>query len=164
MDTNEINISINIKNGDIGQQIYFMYNIEELNNNQEIAPPDKFKNCEIKIKLNDDIINDYYSYYFIPEKEGEYNITINFKELIIDCSYMFYKCEHITKIDLTKFNSSKVKNMGSMFKSCKKLNSLNLQNFITDNVFNMEEAFSNCENLSKIDISSFNTKNVKFNV
>ena len=36
-----------------------------------------------------------YEKYFIPEKEGDYNILLKFNILMTDCSFMFYNCGNI---------------------------------------------------------------------
>ena len=36
-----------------------------------------------------------YKNYFIPEKDGEYEINIKFYLNLVDCSYMFEKCKNI---------------------------------------------------------------------
>lgn len=161
-DKNEIYVQIYNNNDNKNKKIYFIYNINESDISSEIFNPNKFKICGIIInfKNQEKLIEN--CNYFIPEEIGIYNITLNFKEPITDCSYMFYNCEDILEIDLSNFNSNKVNNMASMFNSCKKLNKLTLGKFNTINVKSLEETFANCESLKIIDISSFDTKNVKF--
>jgi len=96
---NEINILININKKNINKEIYFLNkdnnnNINELNN----------KNKELYI--ND--IKKEYKNYFIPEKEGKYNIKLKFNISLTNCSYLFSNCENITKINFIRFNTKYV--------------------------------------------------------
>ena len=74
--------------------------------------------------------------------------------------YMFYDCSKLTSLDLSNFNTSKVTNMYVMFKGCGEITSLDLSNFNTSNVTNMEMMFYKCGGLTSIDISKFDTSNV----
>ena len=98
-----------------------------------------------------------YSYYF--------NQTENFVELIWndnlnDFSYMFRKCSNITEINLSNFNTSKIKSMNRMFTSCSSLTSLDLSNIDTSQVENMENMFHGCSSLTSLDLFNFNTSKV----
>ena len=152
MKSNEIKILINIDKKDINRQIYFLdkgninTNLKELNE----------LNSELYIN------NKQYKYnnFFKPENEGKYEIIIKFNYNLIDCSYMFSKCENIIDINFVSFNSKYVMSMESMFYKCKNLQVINLMSFDTLNVDNMSSMFSFCQNLNSIDLSSFNTENV----
>ena len=76
-----------------------------------------------------------------------------------DCSKLF-EFFGAKEIDLSKADTSKVKNMYSMFGSCYYLTSVNLSNFNTKNVTNMAYLFYDCE-LESIDLSGFDTSNVE---
>ena len=97
-----------------------------------------------------------YEKYFIPEKEGEYNILLKFNIIISDCSCMFGECSNIINIDLIL----KMLLMFGMFYGCSNLTNNNLTSFSTKNVINMNNMFGGCSNLTNIDLSSFNTKKV----
>ena len=74
---------------------------------------------------------------------------------------MFYKCQKLPSLDLSNFNTAKVKDMSSMFSGCIKLSSLTLsESFNTVNVTNMSTMFNGCCQLSSLDLSNFNTENV----
>ena len=47
---------------------------------------------------------------------------------------MFQGCKSLTSINLSSFDTSNVKNMGSMFDKCHSLISLNLSNFDTSSL------------------------------
>ncbi len=64
-------------------------------------------------------------------------------------------------IDLSKADTSNVKDMNCMFRYLKKLNTLDISGFDTSNVTDMTEMFEYCESLNIIDISSFDTSKVE---
>ena len=76
---------------------------------------------------------------------------------------MFAKCP-LTSLDLSNFDTRKVKDMSMMFNGCSNLKSLDLRSFNTEKVtdqLGMYSMFGGCSSLTSIDLSSFNTKNVK---
>ena len=56
----------------------------------------ELNNINTELYIND--IKKGYKKYFIPEKEGEYNIKLKFNINLTDCSYMFAGCEKIINI------------------------------------------------------------------
>ena len=123
-----------------------------INNEKELI-----ENCELY--LNDKKIDFCFKYKF--PKEGKYKIKMIFKRFLKTTNYMFYDCNSIISLDLSKFRTNKVTNMKYMFKNCATLSSINLSNFITNEVINMESMFHNCSSLSSLDLSNFNTSNVR---
>jgi len=148
---NEIIISLKIEENDINKNINFINNIY-YNSNIEV------KNKKIELFIN----NKEYKFqkYFKPNKIGIYQIKLKFNFVIEDCSKMFYKCNNITTIDLSFFDSSNVKNASYMFSHCNNLLYINLSKFETINIKNMGYMFSHCSNLINIDMSSFNTESL----
>ena len=63
---------------------------------------------------------------------------------------MFSDCSSLTSLDVSHFNTAKVKNMRNMFSVCSSLTSLYLTNFNTENVTNMQGMFLFCNNLKTI--------------
>ena len=176
INNNEIKLTLKIKECDINKEIYFLDNTNgqvyvrlEVNQEsekgldeiQEEHHHDFLKELnELNTELY--INNKKYKYekYFIPEKEGEYNILLKFNILMTDCSFMFYNCDRITNIDLSSFNTKNVIKMLSMFEGCSNLTSINLSSLNTQNVMEMTAMFNKCSNLTNIDLSSFDTQNV----
>ena len=75
--------------------------------------------------------------------------------------YMFYECSKLKSLDLTSFQSSKLKNMEYMFANCSSLENINFStSFDTKNVTNMRYMFNDCVKIKTLDLSSFNTNNV----
>ena len=138
---NEIDILLTINKNDINKEIYFLNeynnNIKELND----------KNAELYINN----IKKEYKKYFIPEKEGKYNIKLKFNINLTNCSYMFSNCENITKINFISFNTKYVNSMKYMFHKCKNLEYINnLLLFDFRNVTDMSNMFSYCYKLKII--------------
>ena len=73
---------------------------------------------------------------------------------------MFGSCHSLTTLDVSKFNTSNVTDMGAMFSCCDKLTTLDLSNLDTSKVTNMYSMFSYCRSLKTLDISNWNTSNV----
>ena len=87
-------------------------------------------------------------------------ITIKFKNLLKTCNGMFCNLNNITKIDLSKFDSSEVTEMIGMFYNCDSLTSLKLDKFKTKSVNNMRRIFEGCNKLTSLNLSSFDTSSV----
>ena len=62
-----------------------------------------------------------------------------------------------TKIDLSRLDTSQVKNMTAMFEHCTKVTSLDLSGFDTGNAVNMDNLFNNCQSLSELNLSGWDT-------
>ena len=76
----------------------------------------------------------------------EYLNTANVNNM----SNMFYGCQNLSSLDLSKFNTEKVTDMSGMFYGCQNLSSLDLSYFNTANVRDMGEMFKNCSALTII--------------
>ena len=78
-----------------------------------------------------------------------------------DSSYMFYKLNSATTLELETIDTSKVTKMIAMFWENSSLSKLDLSNFDTGNVEDMSHMFARCRGLKSLDLSSFNTRKVK---
>ena len=158
---NEINITIQINKDDINKEINFLDNYEYKDENGIIHNHDNLKELN---KLNTELyINNLkydYQKYFIPKKDGIYDIKLKFNINIKDSSYMFAGCKNIININFISFNTQNIINMKYMFYGCINLKKLILFPFNTGNVINMEGIFLNCILLNHLDLSSFEVKNV----
>ena len=77
------------------------------------------------------------------ENEGRYNLKIIFKNNIKDMNKFFENCSILHLIDLSNFDTSKVKDMKSMFSKCNKLKEIKgINNLNTNEVTNMKSMFS----------------------
>lgn len=73
----------------------------------------------------------------------------------------FGYCQLLKKLDLSLFNTSKVKLMDDAFSNCESLTSLNVDNWDTSNVTSMNRMFDRCCSLVSLDLNSFNTSKVE---
>ena len=73
---------------------------------------------------------------------------------------MFKYCYVLPGVDLSNFNTSKVKTMEYMFGDCYGLLSVDLSTFKTDSLERMSYMFNNCYSLTSVDLSGFNTSKV----
>ena len=73
---------------------------------------------------------------------------------------MFYQCDKIIEINLSKFNTSQVTDMSNMFAWCGLLSSLDISNIDTSKVINMGYIFYRCTDLNSLNLSNFNTLKV----
>ena len=152
---NEITIKLKIdKLSDSNKYIYYLNNSEfEANYNGKNSI-----DSLVEVFINN--IQHKYQRYFIPLKEGIYDIKLKFKKKLNDCSCMFKYCNKIINIDLSSFDSSNVTDMSAMFLGCSELLNIDLSNLNTKNVNDMSYMFAQCYKLKKINLSSFDTKKV----
>ncbi|SFD32965.1 BspA family leucine-rich repeat surface protein [Ruminococcus albus] len=77
-----------------------------------------------------------------------------------DMNCMFYGCTNLTSLDISRFDTSSVTNMACMFCCCSGLTSLDVSRFKTSNVTNMTCMFWGCSSLKTLGLSGFNTSKV----
>ena len=73
---------------------------------------------------------------------------------------MFYDCNSLTTLDVSKWDTSNVTDMTHVFYECKALTNLDVSNWNTSNVTNMGFMFSGCNSLTTLDVSNWNTSKV----
>lgn len=73
---------------------------------------------------------------------------------------MFSYLKNLTKLDITGFDTSNVTSMWKMFWGSEKLTNLNISNFNTKNVTNMDGMFSGLKSIEQLNLSSFDTSSV----
>ena len=84
--------------------------------------------------------------------EGLENLnTENVKQM----NSMFYNCQKLKKLDLTKLNTQNVENMNYMFYGCNSLKELNLSNLSNDKLSRIYYMFSGCSALETLNMSGF---------
>ena len=161
---NEINMVLKIEKKDIKKDIYFLDNT---NGNYYINGKAVSLQHNNLIELNKSNVELFINHkqklftkYFNPEKEGLYEIKLQFEPGIKNCSFMFCDCKNIINLDLSSFDTKNATNMSYMFHGCENINSLNLTSFVTKNVTDMNNMFCYCESLTDLDLSSFDTTNV----
>jgi surface protein len=112
----------------------------------------------VEIYINEKKIPFSYTYYF--GMKGKYTITYKFKKPLENINYMFSKCNRLTKIDFSNFNSEKIINIIYLFLDCQSLIDIDLSNFNTKEITNMSNIFVHCLSLTNLNLSSFNTEKV----
>ena len=81
-------------------------------------------------------------------------------EKVKNMNYMFYQLNKLTTLNLSNFNTSNTTSMRGMFDGLGRITGLNLSSFDTRNVTDMAQLFSSLSNLTSLDLSNFNTQNV----
>lgn len=78
---------------------------------------------------------------------------------VVSMQAMFYNCENLTSLDLSKFNTAKVTNMQGMFNNCSSLKNIFVTNgFSTDNVAQSQNMFTGCVKLANYNNSDAHDK------
>ena len=110
--------------------------------------------------------------YVNGEKQNTTNKTVNLvkeENIIIlkwdspvtDCSFLFDNLNNISKIDLSKFDSTSITNAFKMFSGCSKLTTIIFDNFNTSLIQNMSCMFYECSLLTSLKLTMFITTKVK---
>ena len=99
--------------------------------------------------------------FFLCQKLNPIDVSKFNTAKVTDMYDLFSGCESVKELDVSGFDVSKVKQMSGMFDDCYCLESLNLSNFNTSEVIDMAAMFADCEKLETLNLSSFNTENVK---
>ena len=164
---NEIKLKVKIDKNDVNKNVYFLDNTKEFEDkkgNKHIHDNLKELNSSnTELYINNEKTE--YKKYFQPKKEGTYSILLKIHNNIKDCSFMFYDCDRLINIDLTKFDTSNVTNMSYMFSGCGAIvnSTFDISNLNTKNVTDMSYMFAYCKELTSLsDISNWDTKNVKY--
>lgn len=66
----------------------------------------------------------------------------------------------MTSLDVSEFNTSKVKSMEGMFSRCYALKAVDVSHFNTSEVVKMGYMFNSCSSLESLNLSKFNTSSV----
>ena len=114
------------------------------------------------VSLEDEVNSDYEikAWYDVATKTVYYYADAEKIILNVDSNAMFHNLVNLTSLDVSSFDTSKVRGMGNMFFGDEKLVSLDLSNFDTRNLTNMDKMFYGMSSLTNLNINSFNTSNV----
>ena len=112
----------------------------------------------LEIKINEKKIE--FTYYNKFKEEGKYLIEYSFKNNLTKINHIFYGCNLLINLNLSKFNTQNVTNMSGMFWGCNSLRHLKLLNFNTQNVTDMSRMFCDCNSLKNLNLSNFNTQHL----
>mgnify|MGYP002853318661 CR=1 FL=1 len=99
--------------------------------------------------------NNWFAMYYLETLDGiEYLDTSE----VTDMYGMFSDAQQLTTIDVSRFDTRNVTNMGYMFSSCINTTQIiGIENFDTGNVTNMGGLFYGCNSLESLDVSRWNT-------
>ena len=134
-----------------GNQYILSEGIPDRINYQGPLPDQLFINGDLEI-INSTMIYNL--------KEEYNNITLIWNSPLITTKWMFNGVKNITKIVISSFDSTKLKNMKCMFCCIDLLTSIDLSIIDTSLVINYEWLFFNCTSLISLDLSNFITSNV----
>ena len=114
------------------------------------------------ISLEDEAISDYEikAWYDVATKTVYYYAEAGKIILNDDSNAMFHSLVNLISLDVSSFDTSKVKGMGNMFFGDEKLTPLDLSNFDTRSLTNMDKMFYGMTSLTNLNINSFNTSKV----
>ena len=161
---NQINFVLEIKKGKfdkkdfLDKEIYFLdnkYYVDNSNCNKVNEGLRELNQSNAELVINR--VKYPFQKYFKFREEGEYNISLNLKVAITDCSNMFYGSKYLKSVDFTYFCSEYVNYMVGMFNGCQNLKYVNLTKFNVDNVIDMSYMFNNCTKLTNVNLSLLDT-------
>ena len=114
------------------------------------------------VSLEDEVNSDYEikAWYDVATKTVYYYTDAEKIILNVDSNAMFHSLVNLISLDISSFDTSKVKGMGNMFFGDEKLTTLDLSNFDTQNLTNMDKMFYGMSNLTSLNIGSFDTSKV----
>ena len=144
-------------------------NIEDESSDYEIKlwldPTDKtayYYTEPEKVYLNTDSSRMFYSIYYEQEIKNILEIDLSGFDTskVRNMDSMFAYMSNLTTLDLSSFDTSKVTDMYAMFSDMSNLTALNLSNFDTSKVTTMYAMFRNMPNLTTLDLSNFDTSQV----
>ena len=156
---NELYFEVAVAAEDVNKEIYF------LDNTKFTDPKTKKEHKhDFLSEVNEHNTQLYINYkktkfqkYFIPTQKGIYRFRIKFDKELTDCSYMFYGCTNLIRVDFTKFKTNYLKKVEYMFYCCTNLIEINFTFFDTYNVTDMSFMFYFWSHLEKLDIGIFDT-------
>ena len=106
------------------------------------------------------------SYMFIDDKpelfeyiEHNFNVSKWDTSNVKNMSYMFYRCYKFTGKGIGNWNVSNVKDIGGMFAGCEKFD-CDLSNWDVSNVTDMNYVFIDCEKFKGKGLENWNVTNV----
>ena len=79
---------------------------------------------------------------------------------VIDMGSIFSQCSSLRELDVSRFDTSAVTDMRFMFFQCSSLKELDVSGFDTSSVKDMDGMFDGCGSLSELDVRNFDTSSV----
>ena len=135
---NQIKFVLEIKKGRYDKKDYLQNKIYFLDNT-DYSDDQGFKHFHDGLReinqTNAELIINNVKYPFQKflnlKEEGTYNIILNLKIALTDCTNMFHGSKYLTKIDFSSFETKYINSMHGMFWGCENLKSINLSELVT---------------------------------
>ena len=152
--TNENTFSeITIRTIGPGNQTIF----RKINTNNLCSMPDEIIDIDDNTTFNASYCDDESELCIITTNKPESNITMKwYNKLNSTCKEMFKGLTNIIEVDLSKMRIS-LYDMSNLFKDCSSLTKINLTKVDTTKTTDLSNMFANCVSLSSLNLSSFRT-------
>ena len=111
--------------------------------------------------LNTSEVTTMYRMFYNCQKLKALDLSKFNTENVEDFQGIFSNCIALEKLNVSNWSNDQITNMNGLFRNLPALKTLTLKDFGTENVTSMYEMFYNCPALESIDISSFNVENVE---
>ena len=93
-------------------------------------------------------------------KVKSYDFKYAKTDCVMDMSRMFMENKELENLNLSGFNVSRLRYVGTMFRNCNKLKILNLKGWNPPLESNMDSTFSECRSLEELDLSGFDVSKI----
>ena len=107
------------------------------------------------------IISDISSMFFGCENITSLNLSRWDTSTITTISYLFKGCKQLSKIDLSNWNVSKAREMDSMFEACESLISIDLSTWHEFSALTLTSMFKDCKELHTLNLANWDTSSVE---
>ena len=101
-------------------------------------------------------IDNYMTITELPQENIDYLKSVRGT----DMNHMFYDCNRLTTLDVSKWDTSQVTDMSSMFYKCGSLTTLDVSKWDTSQVTSTNHMFNSCNRLTTLDVSKWDTSQV----
>ena len=98
------------------------------------------------------------SYKFLSQINGKIEIRITFYIVLVSMFKLFKGCKNLIEIDLSKLDTSNLKDLDSTFENCSNLKFANLNMPNGQKVELMDNSFTGCQKLENVDLTEFEPK------
>lgn len=100
--------------------------------------------------LNTRNVTSMRSMFYECESLQKLDVSKLYTGKVTNMNFMFYHCSSLASLDVSHFDMREVKTLNSMFCGCKKLTTLDLSSWDLSNAVEMSQLFINCSNLTTI--------------
>ena len=115
-----------------------------------------------RVYVNDQLSSIDKNGFIIVDKEGYYDIILQWDIKAEKYSKLFQNIASAIEIDFISFNITGIESIKNMFINCENLEYINFRNFDTSMVIEISSMFEGCTKLKSLDLSSFDLTNAKY--